>query len=248
MKTAKISSQIVRIGTVGTLLATLIISGVSAQAVANTSGAPPTAETQTNDLQNIKTKGSLEINRRLTTLNTLNSKINAATKITSSDKTYLTNEVNTEISGLNSLLTQLNGETTVAAARTDAQSIFTEYRVYALVLPKVWLIKTADDEQVTSSKLSSLATKLQTKISADQTAGKDVTSIQAQLTDMATQIANSVGISSSIESKVLTLQPSDYNSDHTLLSGDAAQLKTAHSDNEAAYTDAKSIVAGLKAL
>ena len=65
---------------------------------------------------------------------------------------------------------------------------------------------------------------------------------------MTTQVSNAQAISSSIESKVLTLQPSDYNSDHTLLNGDAAQLKTAHTDNEAAFTEAKNIVASLKTL
>jgi hypothetical protein len=48
----------------------------------------------------IISRGDQEIERRLTTLETLGSKISAATKLTSSDKTALGSEVSTETSGL----------------------------------------------------------------------------------------------------------------------------------------------------
>ena len=85
-------------------------------------------------------KGDQEITRRLSTLNTLTAKINAATKLTASDRATLTNEVDTTISGLTTLKTQLDSETTLAAAKTDVANIYSEYRVYALVAPKVALV------------------------------------------------------------------------------------------------------------
>jgi len=199
-------------------------------------------------LQTIISKGDQEITRRLTTLNTLMSKINAATRLTASDKAALSNEVTTTISGLTSLKTTLDAETTLTAARTDVQSIYTEYRVYALVAPKIGLIKVADDQQVVESKLTALAQKLQTRITALQQAGKDVSSLQASLSDMTSKTAAAQAISSQIQSKVINLQPTDYNSDHALLSGDRDQLKTAHDDNQTAYNDAKTIVASLKTM
>jgi hypothetical protein len=118
-----------------------------------------------------------------------------------------------------------------------------------LIVPKVALVKTADSQQVVEAKLTTLAQKLQARISTAKTNGKDVTTLQSELSDMTTRINSAQVISSAIQQKVLTLlQPSDYNSDHTILSGDSAQLKTAHSDNEAAYTDAKNIVSALKSL
>jgi hypothetical protein len=214
----------------------------------STSASTSTTTTQQQHLANIISRGNAEINRRLTTLNTLNSKISAAVHLTSSDKSYLTTEVNTEISGLTSLESTLDAETTITAARTDVQNIFNEYRVYALVAPKVVLVKTADDQQTVEANLTTLAQKLQTHINTASANGKNVTSLQNTLTNMNTETQNAQAISSSIEAKVLTLQPSDYNSDHTILSGDLGQLKTAHGDNQAAYSDAKTIVAGLKSL
>jgi uncharacterized protein YlxW (UPF0749 family) len=248
MKTRSIITRLSLLGISGTTMAVMALGGTaSAVASGSTSTTSPSAAQQ-QDLQNIITKGNAEITRRLDSLNSLSSKISGTTKLTASDKTYLTNEVATEITGLTSLKTQLDADTTVTTARTDAMSIFSEYRVYALVLPKVWLVKTADDQQVTEAKLSTLATKLQAQITADQTAGKDVSSLQTTLTAMTTLISSAQTISSGMESSVLPLQPSDYDSDHSLLSGDAAQLKMAHSDNETAFSDANTIVTGLKSL
>lgn len=207
-----------------------------------------TATSQQNLLAQMQSKGTAEINRRITSLNAAASKISSATKLTSSDKSYLQTEVSGEISGLTSLETTLNAETTVTAARTDVQNIFSEYRVYALILPKLRLVVAADGEQATAAKLSSFSPQLQTRITADQTAGKDVTTLQDKLNDMDSQTANAQSLANAIETKVLTLQPSDYDSDSTILSGDVTQLKTAHSDNQAAYSDAENVVSGLKAL
>lgn len=223
-------------------------SGIASAEPLATDATTSLSATEQTHLQNIITKGNQEIARRLATLTTLQAKITAATKLTASDKATLSSEVSSAISGLTTLKTQLDSSTTVAAAIANAQSIFTEYRVYALVAPKISLIKVADDQQVAEQKLATLAQKLQARITADQQAGKSVTTLQADLNDMNAKLSASTAISSSIEANVINLQPSDYNSNHAVLSGDNTQLKTAHSDNEAAFADAKNIVTGLKSL
>jgi hypothetical protein len=197
-------------------------------------------------VQNIITKGDQEIERRLTTLGDLTDKINAATHLSSSDKSYLSSEVSSTLDGLTSLKSHLDSDTTLTSAHTDAESIYTNYRVYALVAPKIGIIKVADDQQTVEAKLSALIPKLQDRISSEQKAGTSVTAIQGELSDMTTKVNDSQAISSQIESTVLTLQPTDYNTNHTVLSGDNTQLKTAHTDNQAAVMDAKNILSALK--
>jgi hypothetical protein len=229
----------------------LMISGTvnaAAATKAKTSAGATLTATQQQHLQTIISKGDQEIARRLATLNTLTSKINAATKLSAGDKATLSSEVTSSTSGLTALKSQLDAETTLAAARTDAQSIYSEYRVYALVAPKVGLVKVADDQQAVEGKLTALAQQLQTRITAEQQAGKDVTTLQSQLSDMTTQTNAAQAISSSIESGVIGLQPTDYNSNHAVLTGDNTKLKTAHADNQAADTDAKNIVSALKSM
>jgi len=232
------------------LLGTLSLAVVPVSALAstgNTSGAASAAANSAK-LKLIISRGDTEIGRRLTTLNTLTTKLNSAVKLSAADKATLTTEVNNEISGLTSLKTQLDGETDAAAAKTDAQSIFSDYRVYALVVPKVWLVKTADDQLITEGKLTTLSGKLQADITTDQQAGKNVAALQTKLDDMNSKVQAAQAISTDIQSKVINLQPSDYNSDHAVLSGDKDQLKTAQSDLAAAIADGKTIVSGLKSL
>lgn len=227
----------------GAVFTSLLVMNTAAFAVAT----QQTTNQQTR-MQTIISKGDQEITRRLASLNNLIAKINAATKLTTSDKASLSSEVNSEISGLTALKTKLDAETTLADAKTDAQQIYSDYRVYALVVPKVHLVKLADDIQTTDTKLTTLAGKLQSRITTAQQAGKDVSLLQTELADMDSKISAAQGAASQIEGSVINLQPTDYNSNHQLLSGDMDRLKTARTDNHAAFADAKSIVTSLKNL
>jgi predicted PurR-regulated permease PerM len=227
--------------------AAVALSIVGACVASGTAAATNTAAASQR-LANIKTKGDQEITRRLNSLTGLVAKINAASKLTTSDKQVLSSEVTAEITGLTALKTQLDGETTVEAAAADAKSILSDYRVYALIVPKVALVRNADDQQVTEQKLATLAQKLQVRITAAQQAGNSIATLQTTLSDMQAKIAAAQTISTQIQTSVIALQPSDFNSNHAVLSGDAAQLKTAHQDNAAALVDAKAIVTSLKNL
>ena len=214
--------------------------------ISNGSSSTQTSPTQ---LQQIIAKGNAAISERLTTLGNLVSVVNTTTnKLTTSDRAYLLAEINSEQSGLSTLQTKLDGEVTVSAAKTDYQNIFLQYRVYALVVPKVTMVKAADDQQATETKLSNLSGKLQVRINDESTAGKNVSQEQSWLNSMESDTSNAQSISSSIEESVLTLQPSQYDANHAILSGDFNQLKQAKSDNQSAYNYAKEIVSALKSM
>ena len=197
-------------------------------------------------LKLIQSRGNNEISRRLTTLQGLSSKISSATKLSSGDQSSLSAEVNDEITGLTALKTKLSADTTVADAKADTQSIITDYRVYVLIVPKVNLVKVADDQQAAETKLSDLIPKLQSRVDNAKAAGKNVGTMQDALNDLTKQINAAQAVSSSVESSVIGLQPSDYNTDHKVLSGYRDQLKTAQTDIRAAVSDANSVVNKLK--
>ena len=207
-----------------------------------------TTAIQAQHLQRLQTRANAEIERRLNKLNSLNSLISSTQKLSSSDKATLTAEVNDAISGLTTLKTKIDGDTDLTTAIIDAKSIVTEYRVYALVVPKVHVLAAADNQLTVEDKLTTLLNKFQTRTNAAKSQGKEVTAIQAAIDDMQQKIAAAKSISTSVNSKVLPLQPTDYNADHALLSGYRSQLVTAHTDNKAAYEDAKTIVKDLKNL
>jgi len=226
----------------------LAVMPASALEAAKTGDAGKTSTGDQAKIQLIINRGNSEITRRLSSLNELSGKIGSESKLTDSDKASLSSEVNDEISGLTALKTKLDADTTVSDAKTDAQSIINDYRVYALIAPKANLIKTADDQQVAEGKLTDLAAKLQTRVTAAKAAGKNVTALQNGLTTMTNQISAAQTISANIESSVINLQPSDYNSNHEVLGGDRTQLKTAQTDIQNAVKAASTIISGLKTL
>jgi hypothetical protein len=221
------------------------------QALSGKDSSQKTSVTSSSDkskLQQIISKGDQEIARRLQSLNKLEGQINAATKLSAASKATLVGEVNTTITGLNTLKVKLDADTNLSDARNDAKAILSDYRVYALVMPKAHLVKLADDILTTSDKLTSLADKLQTRITAAQQAGKDVASPQTKLDDLKSQAAAAQTLATSVETNIMNLQPTDYNNNHKLLDGYNGQLKTARGNNQAAYADARAIAQSLKGL
>lgn len=93
----------------------------------------------TSDVRCVITAGDALIGKRLTALNTLNSKISTDLgehKITSDQAGALQSDVSTNQTGLNTLKTRLDAETVMRNARQDVASIFTQFRIFAVVLPR----------------------------------------------------------------------------------------------------------------
>jgi hypothetical protein len=210
--------------------------------------ASPSIAVNAQHLVNLKTRGAAEINRRVMSLGAALTAINANTKLAATDKSALAAQVQTESTALKALSTKLAADSTVTAALADVQSIISEYRVYALLLPKVRLVASADRFAVVESKLTTFAATLQVQVTAQKAAGKNVTTIQQQLTDMTTQTAAATAKSTSVVAPLLALQSTDYNTDHTVLTTYRATLATALTQLTAARNDAQTIVKALDAL
>jgi hypothetical protein len=234
-----------------TSIAGVVVASVSLVFLPITALAAPTSANSTQSQARVLlviVKGNTEIARRLSVLTTLSTKITSSTKLSASDQQILSSEVSNEITGLTSLKTKLDSDTTVTTVVPDAESIFTNYRVFALVVPQVNIVKTADQQQQTETKLTALATKIQADINSDQAASHEITNLQTELSAMSVKVAAAQTISSGIETGVISLLPSDYNTNHAVLSGDRDQLKTAQGDNAGAIADAKVLVSSLKSL
>lgn len=145
-------------------------------------------------------------------------------------------DLDTDLSTISKSADQESANITAAnAALNDQQSQIT--------IPKVAVAKLADGVLQTNAKLSALATKMQTRI----TDGKNAASLQTEL-DVMNESMTEAGITaSSIKTKVTTLQPADYTSDHSLLSSYRNQLRGAHQENISALGQARIIVSGIKA-
>ena len=201
----------------------------------------------------IKKEANAEINRRLTFLRNLLSIINASTKLSSADKTTLTNEVDSEISspapyGLVNLQTKINADVTLSDTEADRTSIFTQYRVYLLIRPKVNIIATADYQQQVEANLTNFAGVLQNRITAAQQKGKNVATLEQELASMKSEIASASSQSTAAETNVMPLQPANYDGNTSVLVPYRQDVSTAHASLVAARNDAQAIVKGLEQL
>jgi hypothetical protein len=237
----KITTPILSLATVA-LIAFLAITPASAQTTVNVS-----ASTR---LPTIISKGNTDISARITALNALNTRVAAFKNVPASEKTNISTEVQTNISGLTALQAKLDADTDVTTAGTDAKSIFGSFRIYALVIPQGYITAASDRVETITGMLTTIGTKLQTRITADQSAGKDVTAMQASLADLNAKIADANTNAQSAQSSIAGLVPDQGNttifaSNSASLKAARAQIKVSTSDLVTARADAQSIIKSL---
>ncbi len=224
-------------------LAVLLLSPLSAfaQSVTTVPNSPKAAN-QAARLANLHTLADNAITQRLTLLNTVSTRISGLVKLSSTQKTQYVNEITMDVNGLTSLKTKADADTDLPTLRADYRSIFTTYRIYVEFLPQLHLLVASDTMGVTDTKLSDLATKLQSRIQTDG----NPSNMTGLLSDMQAKISEANTQYNNVESQVTSLTPQSYNSDPT---GTTATLKNARSeiqtgaeDLKAAFADAKQIV------
>ncbi len=242
---------------------TITIAGAAATAMMIFGAVPALAQTAATTtkteaalaarLSAIVTKADSDISARITALNDLNTRVQSLKNVSTDEKTSIASQVQTNITGLTALQTTIDADTVVATARTDAATIFTTFRIYALVVPQGWILASADRVTTITGLMTSLATNIQTRITADQSAGKDVSALTAALADMQAKITDANTQSTSAQSGVTSLVPDQGNkttaaSNHAALVAARGDIKTATADITAARKDVTTLLQGLRSL
>ncbi len=205
------------------------------------------AANQAARLTQLHTLADDAITKRLSDLNSAQTRINGLVKLSSDQKTQFSNEITADINGLNSLKTKCDADTDLTTLRTDYRSIFTTYRIYAEFLPQLHLLAASDTMDVTADKLSDLYTKLQGRVSS---AGNP-SNLTTLLSDMQSKITDATNQYNSVQSQITSLTPQSYDSNPTgttaTLKNARSEIQTGASDLKTAFSDAKQIVQALEA-
>jgi hypothetical protein len=199
-------------------------------------------------MTNLKTRADREIDRRITSLNSIAKKINAIKKLNAEEKSSVSTSIQQNITDLTALKTKIDADTDPTVLQTDVKSIVDNYRVYALYIPKIHILTAADYVTELTDKLTTLATKLATRVAEAKAAGSDVTTMETPLAEMQTKIADAKTLGSNAVSTVVNLDPNGYPGNKGSLQTALGLLQTARQDIVTAKQDAKSIVQALKAL
>lgn len=211
------------------------------------------AATQQARIATVISRSDTEITQRITDLNNLNTRIQAMVNVSAGEKATLQNEIQTNISGLTSLKASIDAGTDLTTVRNQEKTIFTSFRIYMLVIPQGYILAGADRVNTIDGMMTTLASKLQARISQAQSQGYTVTSLQSALSDFNAKVSDAAAQGQSANSGVMSLVPDQGNqgtitSNHTALVAARGNLKTATQDLQAARADAKTIVQGLKGM
>ncbi|HUC03921.1 MAG TPA: hypothetical protein VL961_00890 [Acidimicrobiales bacterium] len=208
-------------------LAAVLAFGVGA---ATASAATPQS------LSEIQQKAATAVAVRVNDLNDAIGKVGSATSLGSEAGT-LDSYLQADIAPLQSLGQQIAADTSATTAAQYAATIFSSYRVLALVLPAAHLA--GDAATVLNGTIPALNRDL-TTLSGRVTSSSSAT-VEPLISAAQGSLSAASTASSGVESSVLTYTPPDWNTNHSVLAPAANAMKRAHGSVLAARNDIRQI-------
>lgn len=234
MNRSKSAILVILIASIG-----LGLTGISVALAQNTppAGLPPSAGTDKTaktaerkaevldkKMTQARDKADKEIDRRLASLTKLSGRLDQLRNISSADKA----SINTVINGLTASLSSLKNEIDLTSSSTvlkaDLEAITQNYRVYALVMPQLMIVASADRILVMVNMMAQIGAKLETRL-AGETNNPDIASLQSTLADFKSKIIDAKSQAEAALSGVATLVPDQ--GDKTKMEANTAALKAA---------------------
>lgn len=188
--------------------------------------------------------GACQISYRNADLNAAVQRVGQMQKVATTTKDSLTQTLNASLASLGALHAKLNGDTDAATAKGDYRAIFISNRIYALVLPRTWVIATSDRVQAITAQLQDVNAKL---AALNANASTSVQVLNAVLfADLNIKLADAPTQATNAMNAVLPLVPdqgvqSVKDSNKAAITGAEAMEKVAKADLVAAIADIKQI-------
>jgi hypothetical protein len=224
-----------RLGAIG--LSTVAFVGLGR---ASAFAATPTTDPQS--LAAVQAKAAAAITLRLDDLNEAMAKARATSRLGSSGAP-LVSYLQADVAPLQALGTKIAGDTTVTGALTDSSTIFTSYRVLALVLPAAHVAATADAIDVTAiPSLTAISANAALHVNSSNGA-----SLQPLIGDLNAQIQSAGTATANVASSLLAFTALQWNANHDLLAPSRRSVQAAMDDVTKARNDVQQIRSLLRA-
>src|SRR5581483_11415418 len=150
--------------------------------------------------------------------------------LTDAQRSTIINDANSNESGLKDLKTKLDGETDLKAAVADVKSIYTQFRIFAVVLPRDYGEIYLFHEQNVITRMTDAEPTIADLIQKDQDAGHDVSKLNSLYQDYKNKLADATSNTNKAQGLIPSLTPANY-------PGTDQTLKTYHADLKAARVD-----------
>lgn len=161
-----------------------------------------------------QTKGKYRANslieERIKALSSNVSAIADNKKLTTEQKSLLTTQLTTSSANLTALKNSIASSTDATSTKLLIDSIFKDFRIYGIVIPKVRIESRIYQLKNHTETLSQTFSKIQTKIDESEAQGRDVSLWQKGLDDAKVLVAGEMFKLDDLLKKTATLTPQSY--------------------------------------
>jgi hypothetical protein len=224
----------------------LIRLGAAAAAVAVAAGASlgtmagpgSVSGAATTSLSGLKARAATDIADRVRDLDAA-----IASKGIGSGQATLVSYLGADVAPLQQLNRTIQGDSTLQQAAHDFGTIFSDYRVYLLVLPASRIAATADHATTTAiPALTADAARAQARVTPANQA-----TLEPLIDDLNGQISTAADASNGLAATVLAFTPAQWNADHALLAASTSSRQAVTAAVQKGRADVTQIVQDLKA-
>jgi hypothetical protein len=200
----------------------------------------PAAIAQGTRLNNLVARGQQEISKRVQSLGSLESKIQSS-KLSDTQKSTLTPLIDTNVAGLKTLSDQIGAGTDVTAVKALDQKVYTDFRIYAVVIPQINEARSLYGERNSADSFITVTLpKIQAKLDAAKAKGKDVSARQTAVDNAKTTLASIQADIDGQVTKALGVKPSDYPAtSKTDLGAVRSEIKSIHDQMKGVWNSLK---------
>jgi hypothetical protein len=138
-----------------------------------------------------------------------------------SDGATLVSDMQADITGLQTLATTISGETTVAEVVASIHLIYSEFRVYYLMLPVTKDVIVVDN--AVNVKLPALANSISLLQGVENSSNEAV--LAPLIANMQSQWAIVTGATGGLSAQLLSYTPAQWDANHGLLNGATAEIR-----------------------
>jgi hypothetical protein len=235
-----VRTHLIRIGAVA-LAALTATAGAGATAGAATSSGNSGSAAVPATLAGIKAKAAVDITDRVNALNAAIVKVNAAGGL-GANQSALASFLGNDIPPLQQLNETIQGDDTAQLAAHDFGTIFSDSRVYVLVLPAARMSADADHATTTAiPKLTADAAKAQSRVTAANQG-----TLQPLINDLDGQITTATNATNGLAASVLAFTPAQWNTNNALLAASRSSDQAAAGAMQKGRADVTQIRQDLK--
>lgn len=177
------------------------------------------------------------IDARISSLTKLSARLSESKQLTAEQKTHFVAMIQAQIDALVALKAKIGNDVSTSTMHDDAGHIRSEFRTYALVLPRATILASSDRILNIAANMDTIGAKLNTRITAAASSSVNVTAARASYADYLAKVADAKVQAQAAASLVANL--SADTGDKTVFATNTAALKAAAAKLEVARADLK---------